>query len=249
MADVLAKPMRLTTLNLCIEGDYRRELSFPTYFLKVSNKVHFCSKLAFAAASPSLEHISYTGRVCKQFFADLMARQKDPRNARLKSIDLTVKNCCRQVTHWNESGSGITYMNFISAFEALVLAGIRALSKLKAVEYLRIRYVDLGKSWLVYSSVEDTLLTAYYPDSPVPPLNPYFLMRDGWCSGVWSDSIITELNRVRPTARFEELSESFGALGVTKDGRVTISPDFPKSRALSLKLSNYALLQSGITLS
>ncbi|KAK4452144.1 hypothetical protein QBC34DRAFT_294007 [Podospora aff. communis PSN243] len=228
MADVLAKPMRLATLNLCIEGDYRRELSFPTYFLKVSNKVHFCSKLAFAAASPSLEHISYTGRVCKQFFADLMVRQKDPRNARLKSIDLTVKNCCRKVTHWNESGSGITDMNFIGAFEALVLAGVRALGKLTAVEYLRIRYVDL--------------------DSPVPPLNPYFLMRDGWCSGVWSDSIIAELNRVRPAARFEELSDSFGALCVTKDGRVTISPDFPKSRALSLKLSNYALLQSGITL-
>jgi hypothetical protein len=145
MADILAKPMRLTTLNLCIEGDYRREMSFPTYFLKVSSKVHFCSNLALAASSPYLEHISYTGRVCKQFFTDLIARQKDPRQARLKSIDLTVKNCCRQVSHWNESGSGITDMNFINAFEALVLAGIRALGKLKAVEYLRVRYVDLGK--------------------------------------------------------------------------------------------------------
>ena len=74
-------------------------------------------------------------------------------------------------------------------------------------------------------------------------------MRDGWCSGVWSDSIIAELNRVRPSARFEELADSFGVLGVTKDGRVTISPDFPKSRALSLKLSNYALLHNGISLS
>ena len=145
MAEILVNPMRLTTLNLCIEGDYRREMSFPPYFLKVSSKLHFCSKLAYAAASPSLEHVSYTGRVCKQFFIDLMARQKDPRNARLKSIDLTVKNCCRQVTHWGESGSGITDMNFIGAFEALVLAGIRALGKLEAVEYLRIRYVDLGK--------------------------------------------------------------------------------------------------------
>ncbi|KAK0724716.1 hypothetical protein B0H67DRAFT_482343 [Lasiosphaeris hirsuta] len=228
MAEILGKPMRLTALNLCIEGDYRRELSFPPYFVKVSSKVHFCSKLAFAAASPSLEHLSYTGRVCKQFFTDLMARHKDPRNARLKSIDLTVKNCCRQVAHWGESGSGITDMNFIGAFEALVLAGIRSLGKLRNVEYLRIRYVDL--------------------DSPVPPLNPYFLMRDGWCSGVWSDSIISELNRVRPTARFEDLAESFGSLGLTKDGRMTISPDFPKSRALSLKISNYALLSGGISI-
>ncbi len=145
MASILAKPMRLTSLDLCIEGDYRRELSFPAYFLKVSNRVHFCSRLAHGAASPSLEHISYTGRVCKQFFIDLMAKHKDPRQTRLRSIDLTVKNCCRQVAHWNESGSGITDMNFINAFEELVLAGIRALGRLKSVEYLRIRYVDLGK--------------------------------------------------------------------------------------------------------
>ncbi|KAK3367501.1 hypothetical protein B0H63DRAFT_83018 [Podospora didyma] len=229
MAEILARPMRLSTLNLCIEGDYRRELAFPPYFLKVSNRLHFCSKLAQAAASPSLEHISYTGRVCKQFFIDLMARQRDPRQARLKSIDLTVKNCCRQVTDWNESGSGITDMNFINSFEALVLAGIRALGKLKAVEYLRIRYVDL--------------------DSPVPPLNPYFILRNGWCSGVWSDAIISELNRVRPTTRFEDLAESFGEIGYNKDGRMTISPDFPKSKALSLKLSNYALLSGGISIS
>ncbi|KAK3322038.1 hypothetical protein B0H66DRAFT_531393 [Apodospora peruviana] len=228
MADILSNPLRLTTLSLCIEGDYRRELSFPPHFLKVASKIHFCSKLALAAASPSVEHISYTGRVCKQFFNDLAARQRDARQDRLKSIDLTVKNCCRQVLHWNESGSGITDMNFINAFEALVLAGIRSLGKLQAVEYLRIRYVDL--------------------DSPVPPLNPYFLLRNGWCSGVWSDEIITELNRVRPEARFEDLSESFGEVGYNKDGRMTISPEFPKSKALSLKLSNYALLSGGISI-
>ncbi|KAK3940018.1 hypothetical protein QBC46DRAFT_137402 [Diplogelasinospora grovesii] len=228
MADILMRPMRLTALNICIECDYRRELSFPPYFMKVSNKVHFCSRLAHAAASPSLEHISYTGRVCKQFFVDLMARNKDSRLSRLRSIDLTVKNCCRQVAHWNESGSGITDMNFINAFEALVIAGIRALGKLPKVQSLRIRYVDL--------------------DSPVPPLNPYFLLRDGWCSGVWSDAIVSELNRVRPNARFEDLAESFGEVGHGKDGRMTISPEFPKSRVLSLKLSNYALLSNGISI-
>ncbi|KAM7191135.1 hypothetical protein V8F20_009453 [Naviculisporaceae sp. PSN 640] len=228
MADILSKPLKLTYLNLCIEGDYRRELSFPPYFLKVSSKVHFCSKLALAASSPPLEHISYTGRVCKQFFVDLAARHQDFRQDRLKSIDLTVKNCCRHVSSLHESGSGITDMNFINSFEALVLAGIRALGKLRAVEYLRIRYVDL--------------------DSPVPPLNPYFLLRDGWCSGVWSDAIVSELNRVRPMAQFEDLSESFGEVGYNKDGRMTISPDFPKSKALSLKLSNYALLSGGISI-
>jgi hypothetical protein len=145
MADILLKPMSLSRLDLCLEGDYRRELAFPSYFYKVSSKVHFCSRLAVAAASPALQHFSYTGRVCKTFFAELAARQKDPRNARLQSIDLTVKNCCRPIHGWAESsGSGITDMNFINAFEELVLAGIRALGKLQSVEYLRIRYVDLG---------------------------------------------------------------------------------------------------------
>ncbi|KAL2133238.1 hypothetical protein VTI74DRAFT_2703 [Chaetomium olivicolor] len=227
MADILVKPMRLTSLDLCIEGDYRREPSFPPYFLKVSSKLHFCSRLAVGAASPSLERIAYTGRVCKKFFVDLVARHKDPRQARIKSIDLTVKNCCRDVEHWNESGSGIADMSFINAFEELVIAGIRALGKLKSIEYMRIRYVDL--------------------DSPFPPLNPYFLFRtDGWCSGVWSEAIIEELHEARPNARFEELSESFGEVAYRKDGRITITPEFPKSRAMSLKLSNYALLSAGV---
>jgi hypothetical protein len=277
MANILAKPMQLTTLDLCIEGDYRRELSFPPYFLKVSNRVHFCSRLAVAAASPSLEHISYTGRVCKQFFIDLMMRSKDPRQTRLKSIDLTVKNCCRQVTHWNESGSGITDMNFINAFEELVIAGIRALGRLKSVEYLRIRYVDLGKppastqpsqpSHPLLNFSQSHLLTPQFSslDSPFPPLNPHFLLRNGWCSGVWSDAIIAEMNRARPAARFEELSETFGEVSFRKDGRMTFTPEFPaagssssaaaggsssSSRgAISLKLSNYALLSAGAGIS
>lgn len=142
MSTILPKlPRTITNLNICIEGDYRRETSFPPYFLRVMNNVHFCMKLAEAV--PALEHISYTGRVCRTFF-DRASLLVDPRTTRLKSIDLTVKNCCRHVSHWNESGSGITDMNFIRAFENLVLAGIRSLGNLKAVEYLRIRFVDLG---------------------------------------------------------------------------------------------------------
>ncbi|KUI64303.1 hypothetical protein VM1G_11114 [Cytospora mali] len=225
MATILPRlPRNLTSLSLNLEGvDYRRELSFPSYFLKVSNTLHFCTKLA--EATRNLEHFSYTGRVCRTFF-ELLSRLVDARSTRLKTIDLTVRNCCRHVVHWNESGSGITDMNFINAFEQLVLAGIRSLGRLKSVEYLRIRYVDL--------------------DSPVPPLNPYFILRDGWCSGVWSDAIVTELNRTRPEARFEDLAESFGEVGINKDGRMVISPEFPRSRVLSLKLSNYAYLAGGI---
>jgi hypothetical protein len=248
MATILPRlPPALTTLHLCLEGDYRREINFPPYFLKVSNKLHFCTRLAEAAAPVGLEHLSYTGRVCRVFF-DLTAALADPRSNRLKSIDLTVKNCCRHVLHWNESGSGITDMNFIRAFESLVLAGIRALGRLKSVEYLRIRYVDLGKLKPTFLYPLLFLMLTMFPDSPVPPLNPYFLLRDGWCSGVWSDEIVAELNRVRPSARFESLADSFGEVGYNKDGRMTISPDFPKSRALSLKISNYALLSGGISI-
>jgi len=147
MATILPKlPANLSTLELCIEGDYRREMNFPPYFLKVSNKLHFCKMLADAA--PALEHLSYTGRVCRVFF-DLLALHTDSRTTRLQSIDLTVKNCCRHVTHWNESGSGITDMNFIRAFESLVIAGIRSVTKLKALEYLRIRFVDLGMRYAI----------------------------------------------------------------------------------------------------
>ncbi|ERT00517.1 hypothetical protein HMPREF1624_03890 [Sporothrix schenckii ATCC 58251] len=209
----------LTSLNLCIEGDYRQEISFPPYFLKVMDKVHFCSSLA--AATPALMHLSYTGRVCRTFF-DVAARIADPRTTRLKSVELTVKNCCRQVSHWHESGSGVTDLNFIRAFEALVLSAVRSLDRLTKLEHLRIRYVDL--------------------EFPVPPLNPFFLLHNGYASGVWSETIVSELSRVRPDVQWEELSESIGERTLSKDGRLIINAEFPKKRVVSLKLSNYAFL-------
>lgn len=132
---------KVTRLNLCLECDYRREMTCPPYYLKVCEQIHWCEKMAKAASS--LEHLSYTGRVCHGFF-DILAKYSNPRTTRLKTIDLTVKNCCRKNAQWNESGSGITDMHFINAFEQLVLAGIRSLERLKSVELLRIRYVDLG---------------------------------------------------------------------------------------------------------
>ncbi|ORY57923.1 uncharacterized protein BCR38DRAFT_354017 [Pseudomassariella vexata] len=216
---------KITKLNLSLETDYRRELTCPPYYLKVCEQLHWCEKMAKAASK--LEHLSYTGRICHSFF-DLLAKHSNPRTSRLKTINITVKNCCRQNAQWNESGSGITDMHFINAFEQLVLGGIRCLERLKEVNLLRIRFVDL--------------------DSPVPPLNPYFIIKDGWCSGVWSDEIVAELNRVRPDARFESMAESFGEVGFNKEGRLVISPDFPKSHVLSLKLANYAMLSGGITI-
>ncbi|EFX02424.1 hypothetical protein CMQ_2473 [Grosmannia clavigera kw1407] len=221
MASILPNlPASLTSLDVCLESDYRQEISFPPYFLKVSDRVHFCSRLA--EATPSLQHLSYTGRVCRSFF-DVAARLADPRSTRLRSIDLTVKNCCRHVSHWQESGSGITDLNFIRAFEALVLSAVRSLGRLCKLEHLRIHF-------------------------PVPPLNPFFLLHNGRASGVWSDTIVAELNRVRPESQWEELSETFGEMTVSKDGRMVINAEFPKKPVVSLKLSNYDYLAALATM-
>ena len=134
-------PHNINNLNLCLESDYRREGVMPAFFSKVVLKTHICAKMA--EALPALEHFAYTGRVCHHFF-EMAMRSTDPRTSRLKSIDLTVKNCCRALVNFQESGSGIQDMGFIDAFEKLVVTGIRSLGKFKALEYLRIRFVDLG---------------------------------------------------------------------------------------------------------
>lgn len=223
MATILPNlPTNITSLDLCLEGDFRQEITFPHFFLKVTSQIHFCTSLA--QATPALQHLSYTGRVCR-FFFDLAAKLADPRYTRLKSIDLNVKNCCRHVNHWHESGSGATDMNFIRAFEALVLSGLRSLENLTELETLRIRYVDL--------------------EFPIPPLNPFFQLENGIASGVWSDTIVSELYRVRPNARWAELSE----LGeqTLSNGRLVINAEFPKRRVVSLKLSNYAFMVALVT--
>jgi hypothetical protein len=147
MAKILPKlpTINLTHLNLCLEGDYRREITCPPFYMKAHGKAHICPRLAQAA--PALEHLSYTGRVCKDFFyeaANLVKKQLDSRTTRLKSIDLTVKNCCRESHSFTDSGSGIQDSHFIKEFEKLVLSAIRSMSTFKALEYLRIRFVDLG---------------------------------------------------------------------------------------------------------
>ncbi|KAF5009069.1 hypothetical protein FDECE_4692 [Fusarium decemcellulare] len=218
-------PHHITNLSLCLESDYRREGVMPAFYCKVVQKTHICVKMA--EALPSLEHFSYTGRVCHHFF-EMAIRSTDPRTSKLKTIDLTVKNCCRHLTSFHDSGSGIQDMGFIDAFEKLVVSAIRSLEKLKQVVFLRIRFVDL--------------------DSVLPPLNPFFVMRNKACSGVWSERILSEMGRVRPDVTFTELSESFGNIVYNKDGRMVITPEPPKTKITSLKLSNYRSLATGMTI-
>ncbi|CAI4219298.1 unnamed protein product [Parascedosporium putredinis] len=236
-------PSTITHLSLFLEADYRREMSTPGYAYKVAQQVHFCAKLA--EATPALEHLSYTGRICRAFF-DVAALKANPRLTRLKSIDLTVKNICRS-PEFQSSGTGIFDVSFIQNFENLVLGAIRSMEALTALNFLRIRYVDLGKStmhnWatIVQSHL---MLTTGLAESAVPPLNPYFLMRDGRCTGVWSDTLLRELARVRPMAQYEELTENFGDLAWNKDGRLYVSTQGNRLRVRSLKISSYRIIQS-----
>ncbi|KAL3421384.1 hypothetical protein PVAG01_07829 [Phlyctema vagabunda] len=211
----------ITHLNLCLEGDYRREAMVPAFFRKVNQQTHFCAE--FAKAIPTLEHLVYTGRVCHSFF-DCAAQLSNSRTSRLKSVDFIVKNCCRPTLQWND-GTGITDMAFIAAFEALVAAAVRSLERLAALEFLRIRFIDL--------------------ESQVPPLNPYFQLESNICTGIWSDYIVDTLARVRPKVAFVERSDSLGDVGYDKDGRLLTGPAFLKYRPLSIKVSSYLALSPG----
>ncbi|KAM0255099.1 hypothetical protein ACHAQJ_006103 [Trichoderma viride] len=218
-------PSHVTNLSLCMESDYRREGVMPAFYYKVAQKAHLCSSLA--CVLPSLEHFAYTGRLCHHLF-DAAMRTADPLTTRLKSIDITVKNCCRRSFSFHDSGSGIQDMGFIEAFEKLVVSAVRSMEKFKRLEYIRIRFVDL--------------------DSVLPPLNPYFLMQNGKCTGVWSDYIIAEMNRIRPNTTFPGLSDTFGNIVYSKDGRMIIAPEPSRPRITSLKLSNYRSLATRITI-
>lgn len=137
-------PGRLKSVHICLENDYKHEAVLPPFYAKVVEKgVHICP--AMGTAATKLEQFAYTGRVCRCFFESAIAAAKTTPVA-LKSLDLTVKNCCRPLRpQFHDSGSGIQDMAFITAFEELVTAGIRALGSFQGIEFLRIRFVDLGK--------------------------------------------------------------------------------------------------------
>lgn len=134
-------PANIKHLSLCLENDYRREAVVPAFYAKAAQQTHICAVLG--KIMPRLEQFSYTGRVCHHFF-EVASQSAIAPSSRLRSIDVTLKNCCRQSNIFHDSGSGIQDMGFIEAFEKLVISGIRSLGQFQRVEYLRIRFVDLG---------------------------------------------------------------------------------------------------------
>lgn len=243
-------PSTITRLNLCLEGDYKRELTIPHHYLKVSRHIHFCKKLALA--TPALEELTYTGRVCHVFF-DMVALKADARFTRLRKIDLTLKNTCRPLLEFDESGNGIQDKKFIQSFESLVLSAVRSLEKLTAIRYLRIRYVDLGKFSRLHQTVPAGAirpsLTQFicprfyiYLESICLPLNPWFIYRNGVCSGVWSERILERLQQAAPDAVYERLSTNFCDIGWSKDGHIYFNPEASRWGVNSLKIESYSLL-------
>ncbi|CAI7578447.1 unnamed protein product [Penicillium discolor] len=185
-----------------------------------------CSLLGDAA--PRLESFTYTGRVCWYFFETLkqgaIAMGSD---SRLRSLDLIVKTCCHNTKlhkshHWSQMSQGIggiTSIAFIRAFEAMVIKAIECLSVLPALEYLRIRFIDL--------------------DSTCPPLNPYFQLVNNECTGLWSEDILETLRMNRPSASFIALTDGTAA---EYDGQQIVGAMIPRVRPLGIQVNTYSLL-------
>ena len=81
-------------------------------------------------------------------------------------------------------------------------------------------------------------------DSVAPQLNPYFLLQNGQCSGVWSEAILAEMAAARPEVAFPDLCEDFGSISYAKEGRLIVTPEYPRTGFTSLKIANYAAFSS-----
>ncbi|MCJ1402789.1 hypothetical protein MMC11_006010 [Xylographa trunciseda] len=214
-------PPTLTHLNLCLEGFYSKDSVASVKMRQLQLTHHLCRDLG--RLLPQLEAFTFTGRVCSSFFTTATSYADKSHKPRLKSIDLIVKNCCRDPSTWND-GTGIHNWAFIKAFEALVVAGVRSLEAYPELAFLRVRFIDL--------------------DSPCPLLNPYFQLQRNKCSGIWNDDILTALSATRPAASFSNLDEELGTRGLDKEGRIVVG--WPVMRPRSIKVGSYAAFDQGI---
>ena len=174
-------PPTITSLNLCLEGLYTKNVSSLNKWRKLYPTHHICRNLG--AIAPQLESLTYTGRVCGAIFSSAIKAAEQTRSSctRLKSIDIVVNNVCRDPTT-NNDGTGMYNFAFIQGFEALVVQGVRALQTYTSVKNMRIRFIDL--------------------DSPAPQLNPMFHLEGNRAWGLWSEEILSLLREARPDVRF-----------------------------------------------
>ncbi|KAK2871755.1 hypothetical protein FQN49_002867 [Arthroderma sp. PD_2] len=215
-------PPQLTRLNISLEGFCSKTSS--RGFLNPQDEKHLCR--LFGAIMPQLESLTFTGKVCASLFlSGRSAVLSSQKKSKLKSIDLVVKACC-----WGHDSddtalipsdiSGITNMSFIIEFEKLIIAAIHSLGTLAALQYIRIRFIDL--------------------DSICGLLNPYFQLVGNRCTGIWSEPILKTLEETRPEAEFEELNN-----GILEDYGInsrTGTRTYPRTRPLSIKTSCYKII-------
>lgn len=69
-------------------------------------------------------------------------------------------------------------------------------------------------------------------------VNPYFQMKDGKCSGIWSDKLVELLAQHRPEIHYIALQDGFGTVDPTSDAKDA----FLRQRPVSIKLSLYRAL-------
>ena len=183
-------PSTITHLHLCMEGYYSRKVLTPAKTTELRERHHLCKNLG--AILPQLEALTLSGRICGELFTKAISAAGKSRQARLKTLDLVVRNCCRDAsTAWN-GGVGIYNWGFIKAFEALVVGAVTALKPYKELKSMRIRFVDL--------------------DAPHAHMNPFFQLQDNQASGLWSEPIVTSLAESRPdtVVEMDEGAPKFG---------------------------------------
>ena len=209
-------PPTIVHLNISFEGLYSKEPYAFEKWRKFYQTHHICLNLG--RLCPQLETLAYTGRICHCLFQTPHRAGVDFRGrCRLKSVDLNVRNCCRDDPDTTNNGTGIHNWDFIKCFEKLVEKAVAALQIYEQLSFLRIRFIDL--------------------DSPAPLLNPYFQLHRLECSGIWSEEIVSLLKVARPGAYFDDqdlaeelMVEVRGDLG---EGRAL------KTRPKSIKVTNY----------
>ena len=219
MIHILTRPrVTIRHINLSLEGFYNNDSLLGGLLGPRTSLPPICSLLGDTA--PRLESFTYTGRVCWYFFETLkQGATAMGSDSRLRSLDLVVKTCCHNTKvdkshHWlqmSQGIGGITSIAFIRAFEAMVIKAIECLSVLPALEYLRIRFIDL--------------------DSTCPPLNPYFQLVNDECTGLWSEGILEPLRMNRPSASFIALTDGTAA---EYDDQQIVGALIPRVRPLGI---------------
>lgn len=169
-------PATITRVNLCLEGLNGKQPSTLSKWRKLFPEFHVCRDLG--RILPQLESLAYSGHICNLFFKSANATAAVRRDkSRLRSLDLFVRNVCRDSTEIDEFPPCIYNWPFIQAFENLVLEAIASLDYHPDLEYVRIRFLDL--------------------DCPRPLVLPYWHYENNTSTGVWSTKILAALDASR----------------------------------------------------